>query len=471
MNKQLPVPFLFWCALMPSLHAQITYDVEALDAGPLSYVTPGTYPVQVTVRNNNIDYYVPVLTASWQLDGGDVHSCPINQFLIYGYYLYPTFSDRFTHTDSVSLTTIGTHSFKAWTSMPGNQPDPNPSNDTVSITIHVVDSLPEKKMVVYYGTHTQCFPCGTYGEPQLEGILDSFPNSAYVITAHDGLADPFNTEDGGDINDTYFWPFTGHPAFVYDQFKFPFFFSIVPYTFGAEWLGGRWRLDYRTPVQVKLEKVIMDSVTRKISGEVHTRFFADYSADLTVNVAIVEDSVWGEQDGVPGGYIYHRYVLRDMTDGIAGVEGIIPPSASAGDEFIYEFQDSVGADVNVKNIYIVGYVQENDADPLKREIVNTDEVRVADFAVATATENNGVHEISIHVFPNPAKDHFFIVADMQIEDGQFELTDILGETILKGNLESRNEKVTLHDLPPGLYFLQVESLTFPKKRVKVVVTE
>jgi hypothetical protein len=112
--------------------------------------------------------------------------------------------------------------------MPEGSPDLDPSNDTAVLSIHVVDYLPVKKVILYYGTHTLCIPCGTYGEAAVEEVLDSFPDIVYSTSAHSGTTDPYNCSDGLHLNNVYVWPYTGHPAFLFDLFQFPYFYNVVP---------------------------------------------------------------------------------------------------------------------------------------------------------------------------------------------------------------------------------------------------
>jgi len=82
---------------------QVSFDLQVVDAGPFQYVTAGTYPIYITAKNLNIDYAVVSLQAHWQLDGGDIHSCAINQFMIFSNSIYPGFLERFTHADSMTI--------------------------------------------------------------------------------------------------------------------------------------------------------------------------------------------------------------------------------------------------------------------------------------------------------------------------------------------------------------------------------
>ena len=442
--------------------AQVSFDLQVLDAGPFQYLTPGTYPVYITAKNLNQDYAVVSLQAHWQLDGGDVHDCAINQFMIFSNSIYPGFLERFTHDDSMTISSTGIYNLKVWTSMPNNSADPNPSNDTAFLTIHAVDSLPERKVVMFYGTHTDCFPCGTYGEPEFNEVIDSFPENVYTISAHDVTAgDPYENDDAEHLNNVYIWPYTGHPAFIFDFFKFPYYYDINPdnnYVFGNIWKSVPLRMDYRYPVKVTVEKLVLDTMSKILSGEVHAEFYSDFSSDLAVNAIIAEDSIYGPQDGVPGGYIYHRYVLRDMTDGLYGSTSVIPSEVSAGDEFIYNFSVELNADIDVHNIYVLGYVQHASDDSMACDILNSDMERVTENSIATSVSVVGSDQNQIEIFPNPASDIATIRFPSIVHgDARVEIFDVTGmkvKELFPLSISNHFARMSLSDLPHGMYFLK-----------------
>jgi hypothetical protein len=434
--------------IVMDLAAQQPVDVMPEDAGPIELLTPGTWPLHITVRNLDIDHAIDSLQAHWQLDGGTVHSCTVDHFLTYE-LLYPTFHDRFTHADPVTLPAVGTYSLKIWTSMPGGFPDTDPSNDTLTTDITVVASLPPKEVMMFYGTHVDCFPCGTYGEPSVEAVLDSFPGTVHLATVCDGSPDPYEVPEGEQFNELYIWPYTGHPAFVTDVFEFPFFSDITTHFTGELYRNPQWRMAYLSPVQVAVEDLAFDSVTRVLSGEVRAEFWAAHDGPLTMNAIITEDSVYGPQWGAPGGFTFHRHILRDLSDGLFGATGVIPSLVSAGEQFVHSFSVNLAPEVVPSNVYVAGIVQREDPDPLQREILNTGESRLfPGMSIVPELSTNVAH-----IFPNPASDLLTIqvarACRCAIRDGQ-------GCTAFAGDLVLGYNEIDVHQLAAGLYAVQLQ---------------
>lgn len=65
----------------------------------------------------------------------------------------------------------------------------------------------------------------------------------------------------------------------------------------------------------------------------------------------------------------------------------------------------------------------------------------------TTTEN------SIHIFPNPVQDKLFITAAAALSGTHFELYDLLGKCVKRGQLDSDNFSLDLNDLASGIYIL------------------
>lgn len=412
---------------------------------------PGEHPLHITVHNLEMDYAIETLQAHWQLDGGPVHTCTVSEFTVYPNLLYPTFRDRFTHADPLVLPAPGLYDLKVWTSMPGGYPDPDPSNDTLVTEIRVVEALPPQHVMMFYGTHVECFPCGTYGEATIRAVLDSFPNTVHLASASDGSPDPYEVIEGQALNELYMWPFTGHPAFVFDLYAMPFMLDMAAHMFGEVYRTPGWRLEYRSPVEVTVEDLAFDTDTRVLTGEIRARFWADHSGALAVNAIITEDSVYGPQDGVDGGFTHHRHVLRSMTGGVLGVSNLIPPSVSAGEEYIYGFSDTLALDVDPAHVYVAGIVQRDEALPLDREILNSGEARLG------AQTSIGMHPTSregVYIHPNPANEVMHVIASRA---GMGDLLDGQGRVVQRLSLREGDNIVPVQELAGGVYVLRVRT--------------
>ncbi len=469
----LHVTFMSVACILSPLYTQVPVDIEVIDAGPLSYVTPGTYAVIPTVINNDIDYSISDLNANWQLDGGDIHSCLIGDFMLGYADLYPTFKSRIVVEDSVTFTTTGIHTLKIWTDTPGGYPDTNPSNDTSWLTVHVCDSLPEKNVLIWYGTHIDCFPCGGYGENMIDSIDSFYPDNTFMIRVHDEDGDPFVCDESTDINNIYIWPFSGHPSFVFDQFEFPYFHDMVPFElYSIQWIGAEWRMDYRSPVAVTVSDVEIDSISKILTAEIHATFYADYEGPLTMNAILIEDSLYGYQAGYPGSYMYHTQVMRSMSNGVEGAGGIIPVSASAGETYTLTISEALDTAWDQSQLYLVGDVAIDAADPLQRNILNSTRVKIDELKEDSDTTQTALHEIKpesqLLIHPNPADHEITINMDLNAfnaYDPELQLLIYAADGRLVSGESAQfsvsNEQLSYHfnasDLPDGIYLAEILS--------------
>src|SRR6185436_11413858 len=268
----------------------------------------------------------------------------------------------------------------------------------------------------------------TYGEAAVEEVLDSFPETVYSTSVFSGIIDPYNCADGLHLNNVYVWPYTGHPAFLFDLFQFPYFYNVVPdnnYVFGSFWKSVPLRNDYKYPIEVNVENLQMDTFTHVLSGEVHVKFYADFSDSLSVNAIITEDSIYDWQSGIPDS-IYHRHIMRDMLEGLYGNTGIIPSTVSSGEEFVYSFSQSLSPAFNEKQLHVLGYVQHYSEDSMKCDILNADRKKVMNFGVAASTATLAYQELSADIFPNPFEAGLTLLVHGVTDEISWEIYDVLG---------------------------------------------
>lgn len=91
---------------------------------------------------------------------------------------------------------------------------------------------------------------------------------------------------------------------------------------------------------------------------------------------------------------------------------------------------------------------------------NFDMQAIINNAIGTSVPaNQAPEEISFTIYPNPS-DGQFIIAPMNMQEGKTEITvsDILGQPVLKMNVDNANEPInlnmTLH--PDGIYLVQIK---------------
>ena len=143
---------------------------------------------------------------------------------------------------------------------------------------------------------------------------------------------------------------------------------------------------------MRVTNISFDPATRVASVNVTTTFVSAVNGDFRVNLYVVEDSVSGtglrydqnnflSHDPRYIGHPYynlpdpikgyqHRHVVRALAGGVWGVQGVIPDSVIAGQEFSRTFTFPISGAWKADNISVVGFVQKYDTAVAGREILN-----------------------------------------------------------------------------------------------------
>lgn len=439
------------------VHAQ--FDMMPSHAGPINYLVPGNYPLTIYVKNLDINYPITFFDSFWQLNNGPVHSCAVQGTdLNFLDMLYPGyFADSFTHCDALEISEPGTYTFKTWTANPEGNPDANPANDTLYTTITVVNELPEKHVLFFMGSHQNCFPCGGMGETNMYYVLDNYPDDVFLVKAHDDFpSDPFSCDDCMDFNDAYIWPFTGHPAFLFDLYSFPFYDNPVTMFYDDQSQAMEWRLPYQSPLDVSFENVELDMENNMVTGDLRTTFYAAYEGSLAMNVILTEDSIYGPQAGYPlNDSLYHRFVMHDMAAGVWGDATVIPSSVEQGSEYVYSFTMPIPENADAGQLYVTGYVQKHAGNVLENEIFNSTQMRLQE-TLGNEVSDSSAGQNSFRAFPNPASNSVSIIYPGN--STKLVVINLLGQEVISIPIPERSQVLQLDCsmLNKGCYVLADE---------------
>lgn len=460
MNSTTLLAFGIFLLFTLRIDAQEPVDCALRDVAPIEWFTPGSYPVKYSVSNYDDEFDgIYFFTANWQLDDGPIHSSLLDEFLIYDNYIpggFIIYGDMAIHPDLMEFTQTGTHVLRAWISEPNGYVDQDTSTDTIYRTVHVVDFLPPRNELLYFGTHQDCFPCGGYGESLLTDIENTFGESVNVARIHASISgDIFAYEESDILNDLYVWDYTGHPGFVHDLYRFPIDdMAFISYSFG-NFGGVEIRSEFKYPVEVTVENLQVNEDSGEYSGEVHAKFYANYFGPLSINALITEDSIYAFQNGYPGSYLEHMDILRDMTAGVLGDPTVIPTNALNGLTYVYEFSGVLDPLFDIDQIEVTGIVQVyNPSDSLDSEILNSGRSKL----IEGTSNTSDLSRSKIKVFPNPAN-QYLIIYGLRTE-ALLEVYDISGRMVHLGNniKHEGNATVIVTDgFSPGVYALRFES--------------
>ncbi len=227
-----------------------------------------------------------------------------------------------------------------------------------------------------------------------------------------------------------------------------------------------------TPLEVRVEPTY-NTVSRLLTVKV-TADFKDEGAsgDYRINCYVLEDSVNGGTSaydqanysntagaGIPFnglgnpvlGY-KHRHVLRKCFAGPWGDAGVIPATVSKGQVFQKTYSMTLPTAWVASRVKLVGLVQRYTGDPLKRFIINAEEVPYNYHSTA-------VHDIAaktslFEIYPNPAN-NIVTVETPGNTKSQLVIMDCNGRLVKQLTTTSSHTTIDVSNLDKGMYFIQL----------------
>jgi thiol-disulfide isomerase/thioredoxin len=220
--------------------------------------------------------------------------------------------------------------------------------------------------------------------------------------------------------------------------------------------------------------------SRLLTAEVKANFTENYIGDGRLNLYIVEDSVAGNAqhnylsgdpqfigtpfyalpDPIPG--FIHEHVLREMVGESYGIDGIIPDTVTAGQEFSYSFTYTIPAGYNLGHLHLIGLVQQHKGLKKYRKILNS--VHYKFDPAITGQENSAVFE-KISIGPNPVCDQVTIRSGSNEILESVELYSLQGK-LMSANYPENNEiHLQVNEIEPQTCILVIRTATgvFHKK--------
>lgn len=397
-------------------NAQFTYDLTVLEAASYRYVTPGQYVFKPVVRNLGTQA-ITSFRLNWRVDNGPVEQCTINTFEIYP-LIITNVTNRVVACQPLDLPALGTHTLQVWCDLlNGFATDQNTANDVLSQPIQVLSYVPAKQVMLDYFTHHTCQPCGEDGEPKVAATAGHFPGLVHDVSVHASSIDPFSSADTELLNDSLH--VFAHPYILEDRFKFPYFNDlngVVSYDYTILWRRSGDRLEYPEPVEVRFTDIDFNATSRVLEADVAVDFVAALSADLAINLYLVEDSVFGYQAGAPDpNNHYHRHVFRRALNGMLGNLGDIPANVSAGSSYSRSFTTVLPSGWNADRIVLYAFVQNvNDDDYMDRRILNMSAERMLGNTVGL---NEAEHAGGLALWPTLATEQVQVRLETPLGQG------------------------------------------------------
>jgi hypothetical protein len=364
-------------------------------------------------------------------------------------------------------TQSGPYDIKIWMSNINGNPDENNSNDTLMISVVVLDTIITKKVLVEQATGAWCGYCPD-GTVVMKDILQSYPN-AIGITLHNGDAMAFT--DGNTVNSTYV---SGYPAGMVDRVKFPDQ-TAVGFSRNAWKAKTAERLATPVPIHVEASHTY-DMATRQVNVTVKATFYENMSGDFRFNCYIIEDSLtgtgsqWAQANyynataGHPMyglgnpivGYV-HNLVTRQMLGGPWGTAGVVPATVTKGSTFEKTYTYTLPAAYRPQHISLVALLQHYSTNVNDREILNADKYKLHYYI---GLDEQEIVEY-VNLYPNPAGNTLNVAFELTQPSGvKLEVVNMMGQVILTENYGMTMQgpssiTVSTADLSDGYYFVRL----------------
>jgi len=360
-----------------------------------------------------------------------------------------------THPQAWTPTAVGTYTLKFWTSNPNGQADSDPSNDTATKQVVVVNSIAVRRPLIEVFSSSTCAPCAPANNT-FKTLMDQQTAGDYNYLKYQmswpGTGDPYYTTEGGAKRQLYGvnsvpnaqidggW--NGHAGQItqpiLNQFKaVPSFMDLAGY-------------------------FTVDATAKKVDMVINTTPLVSTSKALSLQVAIYEKSTSQNVKSNGETVFYHVMkkmvpdqngtALTNLTDGVMQTQNLsytfngsytLPINATAP---VNHASAHTVEDFN--DLGVMVWIQ----DMATKEIYQSVDLTASGVGMG----ENGLR--SVRLYPNPASD--LVRVDLRSVSGNctYRLVNTLGQVVAAGTAEGGSELV-LHvgQWTSGLYLVQVEA--------------
>jgi len=322
---------------------------------------------------------------------------------------------------------------------------------------------PSRTVLIEEFTGEWCGWC-PIGMMELENMIEKYADTLIVVAVHTG--DPLESPSASAMIGA--WGNSAPSALLNREYDSVFEEQV----FGPE----NWeeviarQIQNPAPCYVYLD-YSYNEASREIVATVTAAFNDDYYGDGRLNLYIVEDSVIGvSQSNYLSGnpdfintpfyslpeYIpnfAHQHVLREMLGESYGIDGIIPDTVYAGQQFQYTFNYIVPEEYNLQKLHIIGVVQQYKGLKKYRKILNA-----AHYLFDHTARIKGISHIpDLIVSPVPATNSIRLkIQDMELIK-KVQVFSVSGIMVFSGEFNGHDIHISTEKLPDGYYTIFVET--------------
>ena len=450
---------------------QPDYDFYTYNVPINNYLALSSAPFSITAKGLNSGASgINSMDVNYSVNNGTPVTSTLN-----GLNIASGSSYDYTHPTTWNPSAAGTYTIKVWASNLNGNSDENLSNDTSSITVTLLSSFPNHKLVYEEGTGTWCGWC-VRGAVYMDSIANAYPNSVITIAVHNGdpmVSSSYDQGVGGLVS--------GYPSLLVDRklvddpsnafslydshigdFSYADLGVNANVTISGATRTAKVKVDAKFAVNLtggsyRLALVFTeDKVTGTASGYAQHNYYSYMSQNKPLSGGGIN---YQEQpDLIPASDMVYNHVARTILGSFTGSPNSLPSNIIADSTYSYMFTYNIPAAYNISNMHAIALL----IDVNKKIILNGNEA-------STITTTTGLNEIlsgvnDVNVYPNPLNgDWMNIFVDfIKSEDITVTVTNVIGQTILNkqvGNMSSGNHTLQMNTskMNPGVYFLNIQT--------------
>lgn len=417
-------------------------DAQAVSINTNNYVLVGNTNITGTIRNNGVNT-ITSYDVTYTIDGG----APSAVYSVTGANIALGATANFTHNVPANLTS-GSHVIQVTISNVNGGTDANTTDNVVSKTVTAISSIPAKRVVGEEGTGTWCGWC-VRGIVYMDYMATTYPSTWIGIAVHNGdpmVVSAYDTGIGTMIS--------GYPSGLVDRGSA----EVDPSDFEDAYTASMAKV---VPVEVALDNIYFNYLTRQISYDVVATFVADMTVDCRINGVVVENDVTGTASGydqenyyaggsygamggfeslpgtIPAADMHYDFVARALLGGWDGTASSIPASVVNGTPYTQSYTYTLPAAYDETQIVLVGMV----IDQTTGEILNAVQ---GDIVLGVEEAQNS----DVIVYPNPTSGVLYLY-NSTFE--KVEVYDSFGQLVMA---ETNTDQIDLSSLANGNYFVK-----------------
>lgn len=448
------------------------------------YLAKGTYSIPFFVTDmgpqfsSQVAYAYsvnngPAVKQYATVDHNDASNC-VNAITKSGY--------RISFMTPVNFLNVGTYALKVWIDSIDGTPDAVHSNDTLTRTFKVLNSVPSRKGLNEYAYHVSCGPCGEHGNAFNEFLMSNYDDNMVSVKLHvyssGGAWGIFNCPEAREIDSTI--DGISHPQMTFNRV------SLMPYDNGmtyypypgfcptdSNFIIRDMEFKNEMPTELSISNFNLNQSTGILQGQMNIKF-ADamtLNGDVRLSCMLVEDSIWYYQASNGTQLIdsaYHRYVLRKIYGGPWGKPGLLPSSVIANQQISMAFSDTIPPNYNKSKLHLIPIIQRYTNNGDTREVLNVRRFRMSTLN-APSTIQGTENSHSLQLYPNPA----WMSATVQSEHDHitsYTLYALDGRKVAQQHhLNAQRVVINTASLTPGMYLVEVLTTRGVKSLLKLEV--